>query len=1092
MKRFLFLNIIVLFSLQLFGADRVIRGKVTSATDQEELIGVSVFVPKEELNRVNSDKVSLGTSTNFTGEFTLTIPASIKKISFRYVGFNTATIELTSEDFYSVELESSDISLQEVVVTGYQTIEKRKMTASISKIDISEEKIGSVRSIDQALSGQIAGLAVTTSSGALSAPPKIRIRGTSSLNGTQDPLWVLDGLPLEGTDIPKMEDLKDIDNINSTSIAGLNPADIESITVLKDAAATAIYGARAANGVIIISTKKGKKGKPVINFSTRQTFVPTVDINRLNLMNSQEKVDLELSLLQSDFTYRANKGAVARILNGLGEMGTFKSGGWNAISTQAQNDILNLKQLSTDWNNILFQNAYNQDYNISVAGGGENATYYTSVGYYNEKGNVAGVGANRFNILSKINFNLGKSTKLGVSLYANQRNNKSFLADYDGFTNPVYYSRRANSYQQVYDDSGNYVYDTDIQGRGDSDLQFNIFEEQNNTSNTNKVNSLSAIFDAEIRFTEQLKLISQLGLQTDQTSIERIAENNSYAMRKDKERALRTYPDGTKKSFLPVGGKHTQNENKLSQITGKLMGEYRNQFGSGSEFEAMLGTEIRRTWFQTLFSAGYGFEPQTLTTKPVIFPKEEDARYFPLHTKTFTENAFVSAFSTVSYTYKHKYTLGGSIRFDGSDIFGVDKRYRYLPLYSVSGLWRISNEEFMKDLHFINNAVIRSSYGLQGNIDKNTSPFVVGYYQTSEILPGTPENKIVISSPPNKKLRWEKTQTFNAGLDVSLFKQSIDFSIDYYYRLGTDLIGMQMLPLETGFSSTMINWASMKNEGVEFSLTTRNIHTPTFMWHTNLNIGYNNNKVLKESIPGNQTTPSREGYSVGAIFAYKSAGLDNEGYPLFTGKDGQAQTAKDFFQLERVGAGTRTNLSAEAQRNLYTYIGSSDPLISGGLINTFTIKRFEISVNAIFNLGFYVRTAPSYSLTEFDRGMNANRDILNRWTPENKASSFPTLITNGKRIEEFNWFDDFNINASMDNWVKRGDFMRIQSIRTSYRLPESWMNQIFLKSGTIALEARNLFVIAKDYTNFLDPETMGNPFAQPIPKSFVFSISLSL
>lgn len=1092
MKKIFILNIILILSTQLFGADRVIKGKVLSSVDNEELIGVSVFVPKDELKRINDKRNSLGASTDFTGNFTLTIPETAKKITLTYVGFNPTTIEIGADNFYTIELEPSDISLQEVVVTGYQTIEKRKMTAAISKIDISEEKIGSVRSIDQALSGQIAGLAVTTTSGALSAPPKIRIRGTASLNGTQDPLWVLDGLPLEGTDIPKMENLKDIDNIESTTIAGLNPADIESITVLKDAAATAIYGARAANGVIIISTKKGKKGKPSIHFSTRQTFVPTVSIERLNLLNSQEKVDLELSLLQSGFTYRENKGAVARILNKYELMDTYKSEGWNALSTEAQNDILNLKEISTDWNDILFRSTYNQDYNLSVAGGGDYATYYTSVGFYTEKGNVKGVSANRFNILSKVNFNLGNSTKLGVSIYANQRDNQSYLTDYDGFTNPVYYSRRANSYQLVYDDHGNYIYDTDIQGRGDSDLQFNIFEERNNTSNTNKVHSLSTIFDAEVRFSEQIKLISQLGLQTDRTSIERMATHDSYSMRKDKERAMRTYADGVKRSFLPVGGKHIQNENRLSQVTGKLMGEYRNQFGSGSEFETMLGSEIRKTWLQTLFSTGYGFNPQTLTTKPVLFPKEEDARYFPLHTKTFTENAFVSAFSTVSYTYKHRYTLGGSIRFDGSDIFGVDKRYRYLPLYSVSGLWRISNEKFMKNIKFIDNAVIRSSYGLQGNIDKNTSPFVIGYYQTTEILPGTSEDKIVISSPPNKKLRWEKTQTFNAGLDLSLFKQSIDLSIDYYYRLGTDLIGMQMLPLETGFSSTMINWASMKNEGVELSLTTRNIHTPSFMWHTNFNVGYNDNKVLKESIPTNQTVPSREGYSVGAIFAYKSAGLDDEGYLLFMGKNGEKQNAKDFFNLERVGAGTRTNLSAKEQRKLYSYIGSSEPLVSGGVTNTFTIKRFEISVNCIFNLGFYVRTTPSYSLTEFDRGMNTNKDILSRWTTENPNTTFPALITSAKRIEEYNWIGDFNINALMDNWVKRGDYMRVQSIRTAYRLPENWMRAIQFQAGTVALEARNLFVVAKDYTNFLDPETMGNPFAQPIPKSFVLSINLSL
>lgn len=1088
-----FLGLLLLFTaVNAYAGERVIKGKVVSASSKEELVGVSVSVPAEELKNAGVDKVSLGVASNVNGEFTLRIPDTVKKLRFSYIGYQATTLTLTSADYYDVALVSAEIELQTVVVTGYQTIEKRKMTAAISKIDISDEKIGAVRNIDNALAGQIAGLAVTTPSGALNAPPKLRIRGTASLNGTQDPLWVLDGLPLEGTDIPKMEDLKDIDNIQSTSIAGLNPADIESITVLKDAAATAIYGARAANGVIVITTRNGKKGKASINFSTRLSYTPTVNINRLNLMNSEEKVGLEMDLLRSDYAYRENKGAVSRLLTAQGQLATFKTGGWDALPASTQADILKLKQTTTDWNKILFQDSFNQEYNLGLSGGNDKATYYTSVGYYKEKGNVEGVSADRFNLLLKTNYTVNKLLKLGASIFTNQRNNSSYLADYDGFTNPVYYSRRANSYQQVYDVNGNYMYDTDIQGRGDSNLLFNIFEEKANTSNKTKIQSIASIFDAEFRWNEHLKLNAQLGLQSDKTSTEKIAENNSYAMRKDKERAMRTYPDGIKRTFLPDGGKHLQYENALSQANGKAMLEYRNQFNNGSEFEAMVGSEIRKTRLQTLFSAGYGFDKQTLTTKPVIFPKEEDARYFPLHIKTYTENAFVSAFSTLSYTYNHRYTLGGSIRFDGSDIFGVDKRYRYLPLYSLSGLWRISKEKFMKNLTFVDNMVVRLSYGLQGNIDKNTSPFVVGYYQNTEILPGAFENRIVISTPPNSKLRWEKTQSYNAGFDLSVLNQAVNLTVDFYYRKGTDLIGMQMLPLETGFSSTTVNWASLENKGVEFALTTRNITAKNFTWYTNFNVGYNANKVLRESVPDNQTTAAREGYPVGAIFAYKSAGLDGEGYPLFAGKDEQKLTAKEFFKLERAGASTRTALSAKEQRELYTYIGSSDPLISGGINNTFSYKRFELSVNCIFNLGFYVRTMPSYSITEFDRGMNANRDILNRWTPENRNTTFPTLITSAKRVEEYNWFSDFNLNAMMDTWVKRGDYMRVQSVRTAYKLPEKWLKSIHFNSGTLALEARNLFVIAKDYTNFLDPETMGNPFAQPISKSIIFSLNLNL
>lgn len=233
----------------------------------------------------------------------------VTRLFCSYVGHEVQELKLVpGKDQYEITLFPSAQMLDAVVVTGYQTVERRKLTAAVGKLNISDETIGAVKSIDQALAGQIAGLSVTSTSGAPGAPAKIRIRGTSSLNGTQDPLWVLDGIPLEGTDVPQSNVLNDVSNIQQSSIAGLNPADIENITVLKDAAATAIYGARAANGVIVITTKKGKVGKPVINFSSKFTYMPTLSTNRLNMLNSQEKVDLELELLRSNFAYGDNKG----------------------------------------------------------------------------------------------------------------------------------------------------------------------------------------------------------------------------------------------------------------------------------------------------------------------------------------------------------------------------------------------------------------------------------------------------------------------------------------------------------------------------------------------------------------------------------------------------------------------------------------------------------------------------------------------------------------------------------------------------------------------------------------------------------------
>ena len=879
-----------------FAAEKKVQGVVISSEDNLPLIGASVYVTAEDLKKAGSAQTTMGVITDVDGQFSIAIPAGITRFFCSYVGYDVLEVKLVpGKEHYEITLHASSQMLDAVVVTGYQTVERRKLTAAVSKLDISDETIGAVKSIDQALAGQIAGLSVSPTSGAPGAPAKIRIRGTASLNGTQDPLWVLDGIPLEGTDVPEPDELNDITNMKQSSIAGLNPADIENIIILKDAAATAIYGARAANGVIVITTKKGKVGKPVINFSSRFTYTPTLSLDRLNLLNSAEKVGLEMDMIRNNYSPDNHKGGVYNILSNYNELSAFQNGGWDALSSDTQAAINRLKSVNTNWGDILFRDAFSQEYNLSLSGGTERVTYYTSFGYYKEDGNVDGVGMDRFNLVGKTSYKVNSILKVGASMFANRRKNTNYLTDAYGMSNPVFYSRKANPYFELYDKNGNYNYDYDIQNNTDKDLGFNIFEERQNTSNESVVNSFSSIFDAELRFNDKWKLTSQFGYQLEKTSREEIADWESYAMRYYYK--LSEYSQGGEtKHFLPEGGMQKSYENSNSQITWKAMGEYRDSFNDIHELEVMAGTELRKTWYETLFSAGYGFDRKTLTTKPVIFPNESYATSFPLHQTTYKENAYVSFYSTASYSLLNRYTVGGSIRFDGSDLFGVDKKYRYLPLYSVSALWRLSQEPFMQQAKWVDNLVFRASYGLQGNIDKNTSPFLLGTYRSESILPGVSEDVIIINSAPNKKLRWEKTQSVNAGFDFSVLNQAINLSVDYYYRKGTDLIALRMLPLETGFTSMNVNWASMENKGVEISLSTRNITTKNFSWYTNFNFAYNGNKVLQENIPEQQTTPGREGYPVGAIFALKTAGVNKEtGNMMFYNPEGEKVTLKVTF-----------------------------------------------------------------------------------------------------------------------------------------------------------------------------------------------------
>ena len=1103
------LILICLFAGAVFTAnaeDRTIKGVVISSEDKQPLIGVSVYVSSEDLKNAGLKQRVLGTTTDLDGSFTIKVPEQIRRIYCSYIGCEDLEVVLQmGKSRYDIVLRPSANKLADVVVTGYQTLERRKLTAAISKVEVSDALVGASKSIDQALSGQVAGVAVTATSGAPGAPARIRIRGTASLNGTQDPLWVLDGIPLEGTDIPKLDKNgsdNDINNISQSSIAGLSPNDIENITILKDAAATAIYGARAANGVIVITTKRGKSGKPVINYNTKLSLMPTPGISRLNLLNSEEKVNLELQLLKETYelfgdvypSYR-EKGGVASILNKHSLMSAYRTGGWDALPDEVKKQINALKTTNTDWNDILFRNAFTHEHNFSISGGSENITYYNSFAYSKENGNIPGVSMGRFNLTSKTSYQLNKWLKLGAAVFANRRKNKNFVTDSQGYSNPVFYSRTANPYQKPFDDKHNYIYDYDISSSDFPDPKrgFNIFEERNNTSHDIITTAVNTIFDAQLKFNEDWKLSSQIGFQWDNAAQEKYIGMNSFSMRNIRENSIY---GADKKYLIPEGGMHSVTQSTTSQITWKVQGEYKKTFKRIHDLQIMAGSEIRKNWFVNLSSTVYGYDPKTLTSKNLIFKDEAQAnRFGKLHTKNYVENAFASFYANGSYSLMDRYTFGASVRLDGSDLFGVDKKYRYLPIYSFSGLWRISNERFLLPVAWMDNLAIRASYGLQGNIDKSTSPFLIGQYDKSSILPGYTEDNIRITSAPNSKLRWEKTASVNLGLDFAVLNQAINLSVDYYYRKGTDLIGVRMLPLENGFNSMNINWASMENKGVEINLQTRNITTKNFSWYTSFNFAYNQNKVLKVMTPENQTMPSVEGYPVGAIFALQTNGVNPEnGRINVVGKDGKNTTLEELYKLtDEFGLGLyASGVQPKEERGFYKYMGTSDAPFSGGFMNTFNYKNWELNINFIYNFGAHVRTAPTYSLTNYDPGRNTNRDILQRWTQENKNGKYPALITRNNFPADFSLLNDRqDIARALDIWVKPVSYVRLQNIRLAYRLPVGALQFLHIKGATLAVEARNVFVFGTSYKNYLDPESMSNIYATPLPKMFTFNVNIN-
>ncbi|SDW73718.1 TonB-linked outer membrane protein, SusC/RagA family [Lutibacter oricola] len=1097
MKKLIYL-LIFIPSLLVAQKQKVISGKVLDATMQMPIVGASVYVSSAIIgNKTKIDGViegsMLGSTTDFNGEFTLKVSEGIKYILVSYMGFETEKIAVSStSEGLIIKLKEKSEMLEEVVLTGYQKIEKRKMTSSYAKVNIEEIQQAGVANVDQMLTGQISGVVIQATNGAPGAPAKISIRGTSTLSGSSEPLWVLDGIPLEGSDIPDdYTDKDNIDNLESYAIAGLNPEDIESITVLKDASATSIYGARAANGVIVITSKRGKKGDMKVNFNATSFITQKPDFDKLNLMNSSQKVDFELMLAsRSDLKYQQDRGEVARILNSFNEYDNFSNNGFLSISSEAQNAINNLKNTNTNWGDQIYQMALNQQYSLSLSGGNDKSDYYFSTGLFDEKGTTKGTGQKRYNITLKNNFSLNDKLKVGVALFGSQNKTYSYITGADAYTNPSYYSRTANPYLKVKDENGNYVYDPDLIERSDLNLDYNILEERENTDYELISNSIKSIFDVNYKLNDKIHFYSQLGLQLDFNKTEKYGDKNSYYTRKYEQKS-RYSVDGTNYAyFLPEGGIIQNWDTDAFQYNWKTTANYNTSFNDINELDIMLGTEFRRNENTEIHTKGFGFNSNTLTTTPITDDRALGNSSFETYKKTYNENAYASFFGTASYTYDKKYTVFGSLRYDGSNLFGVDPKYKYLPLWSLAGSWNVFKEAFMDNVNVVNDLKIRGSYGVQGNIDKTTSPFVVGEYYSTSILPGVTEETIRALNAPNGKLRWEKTVSSNVGFDLGLLKNKIYISGDYYYRKSTDLIGLKSVPLESGYNFINTNWATVSNRGFELAINTRNITTPNFKWTTSLNISHNKSLVDEIEIREEDFKPSIKGYSVNAIFAIKTAGIDSNGLPLFW-KDGKKVSAVDFYNLENGTDGSQ--LTREEHRNLYSYVGDGTPKFSGGFINNFKYKQFNLRVSTSFNIKQTVKSSPSYHPTLVEPGKNYSTEILKAGT-----GNLPALIgftTPGFDTDlVYTWYnssDDGNTYNDLDIWVKDISYVRISSIKLGYALPKKYLEKLKIASLNFNLEGRNLFVLGTNYDGFFDPETYGSIYSQPIPKIISLGFNLS-
>ena len=1106
----------MLFTLLVMGIsaqDRTITGIVMDGDlDNSPLPGATV-------SQSGADgKVSQGTVTDYDGKFTLKVSADTKQISVRYIGYDTKTIHLVAgKDHYEVTLLPDSKQISEVVVTGYQKLDRRKLTAAVTTVKISDENIGAVNNLDQALAGQIAGLSSVTSSGAPGAPVKIRIRGTASMNGTQEPLWVLDGIPMNGTDIPSMEDLKDIDNIYQTSIAGLNPSDIDNITVLKDAAATAIYGARAANGVIVITTKNAKKaGKIDIDFSANLTVYEKKNVDYADnfYMTPAQQVDTEANYW--DYYFFNNDGEVNDPISSTAQsisQGTQTvtpiqyayyqraKGEISEAELQNQLDALKKNNYAKDYANAVYKQRVMQQYNLSLRGRSDKFTNNLTLNYKYDNSGLINHFANQFNAQYKGSYEVAKW--LTASFTVNGIYSKQREAGYD--YNGSYANIWAQpAYMPFYNADGSvkgqhYWFDGDDYMKFDSpfeDLSSNPVDEFYKNTQTTRRQYMRYHGDLLFKIYDGLTANAQFVYETNHNTVEWMAEQDSHVMRTMRNAYYYQAADGTIKNYVPTSGgmlSTTNTDGRYWTARGQL--NYSKTFGK-HDITAIAGLEFRETKLtgSKALMLGYDDQLQTSSTYAIDLGTLSTMRYspyffgasggYPADQFVFRpyirknmgvvqeqHHKYASGYFNLTYTYDEKYNVFGSFRKDYADVYGLNAKFRGTPLWSVGAGWLIHNESFMKDIKWVNFLKLRASYGVTGNIYQGATSYMTA--TSGELNRYTNLPYGTIESPANPNLKWEQSRTTNIGIDFGLLDNRLRGSIDYYNKVGKDIFSNRTLDPTTGFSSMFVNMASMRNRGIELQVTYDWLRAATrkgWSWTTNFTMSHNKNVVTSVENPSTRayqltSNPYVEGYPSSALWSYRFAGISDQ-----EGEKGQT--------LWYIEDGGKSHNASSRSTSIMEYSGQSEPKVIMGMDNSVRWNGFSFSILMAYYGGHKMR-ALTESETFAVPTTAINSYFLNAWTPENP--------TNTPGIGRYSSNSLGSEPSYSDISIHHADFLKIRNIVFGYDFPQQWIKHLGMNRLNLRFQIDNpkYLWVANDV--HVDPETLG----LRNPSSFIFGLNIN-
>lgn len=1009
-----------------FAQDAPIAGKVMNENG-EPLSGVSVTLKGSKR----------GVATNAAGEFSINAGSSgILIIS--YVGYEKKEVAINGQRTLTITLSEENTQLNQVVVIGYGTVKKSDLTGSVVSVKAEDLKASPVTSFDQALEGRAAGVQVTQQSGKPGAETSIRIRGTTSINAGNEPLYVVDGM-LINSDAADMSTGVTL-GPRISALASINPNDIESIEILKDASATAIYGSRGANGVVIITTKRGREGRNTVSFDTYYSLQEIA--NKVEVLNAEQ------------FANFVNEAKM------------------NADATPIYVNPKNLG-VGTDWQNELFRRAPMSSYQLSFSGGDEKTKYSISGGYFDQDGIIINSNFKRYTFRTNIDRVVNKWLTVGSNVsYARVTSNGVLTNAGTIVPGVVTAALLFNPVLPVYDSTikGGYTYEND---RGKT-LGNPIADAREYNSYTTSSRFIGNFY-TRAKITNDLEFKTTFGLDAFND------KENSFGPNFLK----RTQASLGEAAIGTVQGMTWLNENTFTynktigdkhQITA-LAGFTAQQFQNESLFAYAFEFPDNRTGYHNI---GAGLRPQ----KPV----NGESKW-----------SLVSFLGRVNYSFNDRYLFTVTGRADGSSKFAEGHKYGFFP--SGAFAWRMKQEEFMQSVDFISDMKLRISYGVIGNqaIPPYQSLALIGPYsegvfnssQGSEVYTGLEPLSYV-----NKSLKWESTRQFDVGIDLSLFNNRLSITADYYTKLTYDLLLSTPIPTTSGFSTTLLNVGNISNKGVDLQVNSINT-TGKFRWTTTLNFSRNKNSVTNLNTETDIILAGasllRTGQPIGTFYGYIFDGIFQSDQEAATSPVliGQEPTAAD--PAARAKAGDRRyrdiNKDGKIDANDRTILGSAQPDFTWGLNNSFSWNNFDVSIFFQGSQGNKMANFNSYDLLNFTGQNNVLAEAaLNRWTPENHSNKYPRALSTGS----------LDVGIFSSAIVEDASYIRLKTINLGYRIPDHVVRKTGLSSFRIYASATNLLTWT-NYTGY-DPEantygtstTLIGIDAGGYPQSKIFTLGLNI